>query len=113
MKKIFGFFISRWFLSFVAVAVVSALVWFFGPFLAALAGVIARAAIILVLLLVWLGVNLLLDWRRRKRDNQLAAGVAAVTPADAAAAGEVAALGEKLKTSLAVAQGARDQGICV
>jgi type VI secretion system protein ImpL len=107
MGRVLGFLMSRWFLSFVGVAVLAALVWFFGPFLAALAGLVARAAIILVLVLVWLGVNLLLDRRRRQRDRQLAAGVAAVTPADNAAAGEVAALAEKLKNSLALLRKAR------
>jgi type VI secretion system protein ImpL len=58
MKKILGFFISRWFLSFIGVAVLAALVWFFAPFIAALAGIIVRLAIILVLLLIWLAVNL-------------------------------------------------------
>jgi type VI secretion system protein ImpL len=111
MAKVFGFFMSRWFLSFIGVAVVSALLWFFGPFLAALAGLIIRLAIILVLLLVWLGINFWLDQRRKTKDKQLAAGVAAgvaaVTPQDTAGAGEVAALAEKLKTSLALLRKAR------
>ncbi len=107
MSKFFGFFISRWFLSFIGVAVLAALLWFFGPFLAALAGVVVRLAIILLMLLVWLGVNLWLDARRRKRDQALAAGVAAVDPRDAAGAEEVAALGDKLRNSLALLRKAR------
>jgi type VI secretion system protein ImpL len=107
MKAFFGFFVSRWFLSFIGVAVLAALVWFFGPFLAALAGIIIRAAIILVLLLIWFSVNFWLYLRRRKRDDQLAAGVAAATPGNAAAADEVAKLDDKLKTSLALLRKAR------
>jgi type VI secretion system protein ImpL len=107
MAKFFGFFVSRWFLSFIGVAVLAALVWFFAPFLAALAGLLPRLAIILVLLLAWIGVNLWLDHRRRQKDQQLAAGVAAATPKDNASAGEVAALQEKLKTSLALLRKAR------
>jgi type VI secretion system protein ImpL len=107
MKKFFGFFVSIWFLSFIGMAVLGALVWFFGPFVAVLVGILVRAAIILVFFVVWFGVNLWLHFRRRKRDDELAAGVAAATPADVAAAGEVAALGDKLKTSLALLRKAR------
>jgi type VI secretion system protein ImpL len=102
-----NFLKSRWFLSFIGVAVLAALVWFFAPFIPALAGLVVRLVIILVLLLVWLGVNLLLDRRRKKRDDQLAAGVAAAGPKDNAAAEELAALAEKLKTSLALLRKAR------
>ena len=104
MKKILGFLASRWVLSFVAALVLAALVWFFAPFIHALAGIIARLVIILVILLVWLGANLLLDRRRKQREAALAAGVAdagAATP-DKAAAEELAALSEKLKKSLAL-----------
>jgi type VI secretion system protein ImpL len=107
MKKIFGFFISRWFLSFVGVAVLAALVWFFAPFIAALAGILVRLAFIILLFAVWLGVNLYLDYRRRQRDAALAAGVSATNAKDAAGAEEVAALGDKLKTSLALLRKAR------
>ncbi len=102
MKKILGFFASRWFLSFLAAAVLAALVWFFAPFIHALSGVIVRLVIILVILLVWLGANLLLDRRRKKRDAALAAGVADASAAtqDKAAAEELTALSEKLKKSL-------------
>jgi type VI secretion system protein ImpL len=102
-----NFLKSRWFLSFIGVAVLGALVWFFAPFIPALAGLVARLVIILVLFVIWLGVNLLLDRRRKKRDDQLAAGVAAAGPKDNAAAEELAALAEKLKTSLALLRKAR------
>jgi type VI secretion system protein ImpL len=107
MKNFFSFFISRWFLSFIGVAVLSALVWSFGPFLAALSGILVRAIIIVLLLLIWFGINFWLHLRRKKKDEQLADGVAAATPGDVAAAGEIAALGDKLKTSLALLRKAR------
>jgi type VI secretion system protein ImpL len=107
MNKILCFFISRWFLTFIGVAVLAALVWFFGPFMALLAGIAIRAGIILILLLLWFIINFALYLRRRRKDDRLAAGVAAATPGNAAAEGEVAALGDKLKTSLALLRKAR------
>jgi type VI secretion system protein ImpL len=107
MKKILAFLISRWCLSLIGALVICALIWFFGPFLAWLAGLIVRLILIIAVLLVWLGVNLWLGHVAKKRDQRLAYGVAAVSPADQAAAGEVAALSEKLKTSLALLRKAR------
>lgn len=100
MQKIFGFLFSRWVVSFVAVAILAALVWFFAPFIPALAGVLARLLIIIVLFAIWLGVNLLLSWRRKKRDDQLATGITAPDAASSATQEELAAMAEKLKTSL-------------
>jgi type VI secretion system protein ImpL len=94
---------SRWFLSFIGVVLLSLLLWWFGPFLAFLESWITRAAIIAVMLLIWLGVNLWLDRRRRKNDAALVEGVAAGAQADpsvAASAEEVAAMREKLTTAL-------------
>ena len=109
MSKVLSFFISRWFLSFIGAAVLAVLVWFFAPFIAALAGWIVRLGIILVIFAVWLGVNLLLSRRRAKREAQLAAGVAATGPSaqDTAAAEELTAMSTKLKTSLALLRKAR------
>jgi type VI secretion system protein ImpL len=103
MKKFLGFFASLWFLSFIGAAILAALVWFFGPFLPALSGIILRAVIILVVFAVWLGVNLWLSHRRKKRDEALADGVAAAgQAASGAAADELAALSDKLRTSLSL-----------
>ena len=103
MKKLFQFLGSRWFLSGVGAVVLAALVWFFAPFVAALAGVIIRLIIILVIAALWLGGNLFLDRHRRRRDAALAAGVAATGAAkDHEAAEELAGLSDKLKTSLAL-----------
>ncbi len=110
MKTILGFFVSRWSLSFIAAAVLAALVWFFAP-LIGLGGLIVRLVVILVILLaifaillVGLGTNWLRDRRRRQRDAALAAGVAGGGAAmhAKAAAQERAALSAKLRTSLSL-----------
>ncbi len=97
------FLLSRWFLSFIGVVLLSLLVWWFGPFLSFLESWIVRAAVIAVMLLIWLGVNFWLDRRRKKNDAALVEGVAAgpkEDPSVAASAEEVAAMREKLTTAL-------------
>jgi type VI secretion system protein ImpL len=97
------FLFSRWFLSFIGVVLLSLLLWWFGPFLSFLESWIVRAAVIAVMLLIWLGVNFWLDRRRKKNDTALVEGVAAgpaVDPSVAASAEEVAAMREKLTTAL-------------
>ena len=71
-----GILLSRWFLSFVGTALLAVLVWFFGPLLSPLESWLVRLAIILFMLVVWAGVNLLLDLRKRRRDAALTAGLA-------------------------------------
>ena len=65
MRAVLRFLGSRWFLSFVGVALLAILVWLFGPFLSLLEGWIARLIVILAMLLIWAGVNLWLDRRKR------------------------------------------------
>jgi type VI secretion system protein ImpL len=94
---------SRWFLSFIGVVLLSLLLWWFGPFLAFLESWITRAAVIAVMVLIWLGVNFWLDRRRKKNDAALIDGIAAgpkEDPTAAASAEEVAAMREKLTTAL-------------
>jgi type VI secretion system protein ImpL len=108
MNAVVAFLVARWALSFIGTALLAALLWFFGPFLSALEGWGVRAAIIGLMLLVWAGVNLALDWRRRQRERALAEGVAARTdPAATAAAEEVAALRDKLTQALDLLKRAR------
>src|SRR5579863_8105819 len=104
MRAVLRFLGSRWFLSFVGVALLSVLVWLFGPFLSFLENWIARAVVIAVMLLIWLGVNFWLDRRRKKNEAALVEGVTAVQsdPSALASAEEVAALREKLTTALAL-----------
>src|SRR5262245_19317121 len=105
MGAILRFLGSRWFLSFIGVALLGALVWWFGPFLSFLEDWLPRVIIIVVMLSVWTGVNFWLDWRRRKNEAALIAGVTevqAVDPTAAASAEEVAAMREKLTNALAL-----------
>ena len=109
MRGLFGFLIARWALSFVGTALLAALLWFFGPFVSFLEDWDARVVLIALMFIVWAGTNLLLDWRRRRRDAALAEGVAA-TPADPSAlasAEEAAALQDKLATALTLLRKAR------
>jgi len=109
MRGLFGFLIARWALSFVGTALLAALLWFFGPFVSCLEDWDVRVVLIVLMFIVWAGTNLLLDWRRRRRDAALAEGVAA-TPADPAAlasAEEAAALQDKLATALTLLRKAR------
>jgi type VI secretion system protein ImpL len=102
MRAVLRFFGSRWFLTFVGVALIGLLVWFFGPFFEFLDPWLPRAIIIAVMVLIWLGVNFWLDRRRKKNDDALVAGVTA-TAADAslaASAEEVAAMRDKLTNAL-------------
>ena len=108
--KVVRMLLSRWVLSFVGIALLGALVWLFGPLLAAFEEWWPRAAVIAALVLIWLVVNLLLDMRRRRRERTLEAGVTASTAlgrTDSDMAEEAAALGGKLSEALALLKKAR------
>ena len=113
MEGILRVLLSRWFMSFAGVAAIAALVWYFGPFIGFLEPWWARLGLIVVLALIWAGVNFILDRRRRKNDADLVKGVTDSAKADASAAAsaeEVAALTDKLTTALTLlkkASGAR------
>jgi type VI secretion system protein ImpL len=68
---------SRWCISFVGVALLAGLVWFFGPLLRGFEDWPARLALIALLLLLWAGGNTLADLWRRRRDSILTRGIAA------------------------------------
>lgn len=104
------FLLSRWVLSLVGVAVLGLLVWFFGPLLEFLEGWLTRLLVIVGFVLIWAATNVLLDWRRRRRERTLEAGVtegAVATAKQDGAGEEAAALGEKLSTALALLKKAR------
>jgi type VI secretion system protein ImpL len=107
MQGLLEIILGRWMMTFAGVAVISALVWFFAPFIPGCGNMFVRLGIILVLLLLWFVINWIIHHRHKKKDKELAAGVAAVTPQDEAAAGELAAMADKLKTSLAKLRAAR------
>jgi type VI secretion system protein ImpL len=104
MRAVLRFLGSRWFLTFIGVVLLGVLIWLFGPFLAFLESWISRAIAIVVMLLIWGGVNFWLDRKRKKNENALVEGVtAAQTDTTASAsAEEVAAMREKLSTALAL-----------
>jgi type VI secretion system protein ImpL len=104
MRAVLRFLGSRWFLSFLGVALLSALVWLFGPFLSFLEDWLPRVIVIVVMLLIWGGVNFWLDRRRKKNETALVEGVTAVQsdPSAAASAEEIAAMRDKLTTALAL-----------
>src|SRR6185369_10050899 len=92
---------SRWLLSFVGVAILALLVWFFGPLIELFEGWLPRLVVVLVLLLVWVASNLLLDLLRRRREQRLESGVAEKTPAsvDDGTGEEAAALRDRMSTA--------------
>ncbi|MBV8091752.1 MAG: type VI secretion system membrane subunit TssM, partial [Acetobacteraceae bacterium] len=87
----------RWGLSLAIAVQAALLLWFFGPLLDALEPIRPRLALIVGTFVLWAGVNLALDWRKRRRERALVQGVteAPVDPAAAAAAEESSALAEK------------------
>ena len=108
MRRVAGSVLARWLLTLLGTLLLAAVVWFFGPFISFLEGEVARAVVIIVMLLLWAGINFWIDRRRRGRDEALAKGVTETQdPTAAASAEEVAALREKLSTSLALLRKAR------
>ncbi len=107
---VIGVLLSRWALSFVGIVLLALLVWVFGPLLDMLEAWPPRLVIVLLLLLTWAGVNLLLDLRRRRREQALEAGVAAGTAPERGESGsaeETAALAEKMSEALSLLKRAR------
>ncbi len=108
MKTILGWLLSRWFLTGLGTAILAALVWLFGPLLAPLASWIVRLAIVVVIALVWFGLNFWISRRKRNADAAIVAGATATAQEGPdASAEEVAALREKLTTALGLLRRAR------
>jgi type VI secretion system protein ImpL len=101
--------LARWLLSALGVAIIAALIWFFAPFWSPLAGIVPRAIIVGLIVLLWLGVNLWLDHRARKRASAVETAISAapVDPDASAKQEEVAALSARLKKALAILAKAR------
>src|SRR5215510_8371582 len=104
MQAVLRFLGSRWVLSFIGVAILALLVWFFGPLIEFLEGWVARLAVVLALLIIWAGTNLILDLLRRSRERKLERGVTETVAesADDSAREEAAALAERMSTALAL-----------
>jgi type VI secretion system protein ImpL len=100
---------SRWVLSFIGVAILGLLVWFFGPLIEMFEGWLPRLVVVVVMLLVWAITNLLLDLYRRRRERRLESGVTdnAVESVDDGTGEEAAALRERMATALGLLKRAR------
>ena len=109
MRKVLGFFISRWFLTFVGACIVAALIWFFGPVVGhrrpASAGAVLAAGRLDRVRLPDLADEQSAPHAQvqRKADKQLVEAIAkpvADDPNAVASAEEVALLQERLRDAL-------------
>ncbi len=88
---------TRWVFSFIGMALLAALVWVFGPLLPALEPWLPRLIAIETMLVAWGVINGVLTWRRRSREAALTQGVGGLAMGE-----EAAAVGERLRTALAL-----------
>ncbi len=86
--------LMRWCATLVGAQMLCGVLWILGPLLLPLEPAPARLAGMMALLLAWAAGNLLLDWRRSRRELVLTSGVTG------AAADEAAAVGARLSTAL-------------
>jgi type VI secretion system protein ImpL len=95
---------SRWTTGLVGWAIASTLVWYILPIVPALQPPLRRIAVIVALLVICLGVNVVLSWRKRRRAQKLAAAMTGegrdTQETEADAAEEVARLRERMKQAL-------------
>ncbi len=121
IENLLAMLLGRWSTSFAGLAIASMLVWYLGPLVPGMQGRLARVVLILVLVMLWAGVNGILSWRRRRRDRTLAAGLTedpgtagsrATEPGSTRAAGdeEVRRLRQRLRESLSTLRRARGGG---
>ena len=80
MKAALRVLLSRWVVSGLVALQAALVAWFLGPLLTPLEPAWARLLLIGVLALLWLGVNLVLDWRRRRREAALEQGATLIDP---------------------------------
>ena len=103
MGAVIAFLTSRWFLTGIGAAVLAALAWFLGPLLSFLEDWPIRLGIVLLIALVWFGLNFWIARRRTQADTALIEGAAAPD----ASGEEAAAMREKLTTALDLLRRAR------
>ncbi len=100
MAAVLGFLGSRWFLTGIGVALLCVLLWLLGPLWAVLDNTWVLAGITAALVVLWIGLNLLADMRRRRRDRDLVDGLTAPDPAAQAGDEEVAKLRDRLTKAM-------------
>ncbi len=120
IENLLAMLLGRWATSFAGLAIASTLVWYLGPLIPGFGGRLSRVLLILVLVMLWGGVNGVLSWRRRRRDRALTAGLTEDAPARGRAgrqasprdAGdeEVRRLRQRLRESLLTLRKARGGG---
>lgn len=91
---------SRWVLTGIGAALVCVLLWLLGPLWSVLDELWVLIALTVLLVLVWAGLNLFADWRRRARDKALVDGIATPDPSAQAGAEEVAKLRDRLTKAM-------------
>ncbi|CAH2602725.1 IcmF-related protein [Rhodovastum atsumiense] len=115
LSSLAALLLNRWTSGLAGVATAGLLVWYLGPLLPGFAGPLPRALLILLLVLLWAGVNGVLSWRTRRRNRALAAamtdaagGDRPAREAEADAAEEVAMLRDRMRAALARLGARRD-----
>jgi type VI secretion system protein ImpL len=96
MARTIALLTSRWCISFLGVALLAGVAWFFAPLVPGFEDWPPRLAVIMALLMAWAGANAMLDLRRLQREAALAKGIAA----GAERAEEAQALRERLTAGL-------------
>ena len=96
MRPILDILTSRWCVSFIGIALLAGVVWFFAPLLPGFEDWPPRLALLAALLLAWGGGNALLDIRRRRRDAALTRGIASSPEADEEAQALICALADHI-----------------
>ncbi|MBE7209394.1 MAG: type VI secretion system membrane subunit TssM [Gluconacetobacter diazotrophicus] len=102
METLGAVLLNRWTASFAGMAIACTIGWYLGPLIPGLQSELARALAILVLVLLWAGINGVISLRRRRRDRRLAEQVGDAGPADAVdRQGRTAEEVEQLRAQLA------------
>ena len=118
MKRIFEFLKSKWFIQFLGILALSALLWFAGPLIAVagktpLESELSRVITIAVLVVVWIIYRLVAQIRAGRKDQQMMAelsGASAKSATEEASEEEVAILGKTFEEALQVLKQSRAQG---
>ena len=99
---------GRWSMSFMGAVMAGALIWFLGELVPGLRTPAARIICVIIVLIIWAGVNSLLSWRARHKDKTLMAGATEGDNSDDAMAAQAEAqeearnLRERLQKSLQI-----------